>query len=199
MDKTRDIKYKLLKELKKGNILDTGYQCNSGTRYVEVKNALFEVDKDKIFDTIPQLSYMSPKWYIDNYDPILNENDQLNKCINKLVENPKSRQAVIIMGNTDEYNNVDNTFICTMYMHVFLNQLKFDLYELEYIVHMRSNDCIEFITDLQWHKKIYDIILNELREKTKLYIIPKNIIWNADTIHLYEQFFDQAHKESNHH
>lgn len=102
MDKTRDIKYKLLKELKKGNILDTGYQCNSGTRYVEVKNALFEVDKDRIFNTIPQLSYMSPKWYIDNYDPILNENDQLNKCINKLVENPKSRQAVIIMSNTNE-------------------------------------------------------------------------------------------------
>lgn len=196
MDKIRDIKYKLLKELKWDHIKETGYDCNSGIKYVEVKNALFEVDKDRIFNTIPQLSYMSPQWYIDNYDPILNKNDQLNKCISKLVENTNSRQAVIIMGDTNEFDNIDNTFICTMYMHIFLNKIKYDVYELEYIVHMRSNDCIEFITDLQWHKKLYNDILNQLREKTKLMIMPKNIIWNADTIHLYEQFFEQALKES---
>ena len=196
MDKIRDIKYKLLKELKWDHIKETGYDCNSGTKYVEVKNALFEVDKDRIFNTIPQLSYMSPQWYIDNYDPILNKNDQLNKCISKLVENTNSRQAVIIMGDTNEFDNIDNTFICTIYMHIFLNKIKYDVYELEYIVHMRSNDCIEFITDLQWHKKLYNDILNQLREKTKLMIMPKNIIWNADTIHLYEQFFEQALKES---
>lgn len=193
---TKDIKYKLLKELKWGRIKETGYQCNSGTKYVEVKNALFEVDKDRIFNTIPQLSYMGPQWYIDNYDPILLKNDQLNKCINKLIENPNSRQAVIIMADNKEFDNEDKTFICTMYMHIFLDKIQDNVYELEYIVHMRSNDCIEFITDLQWHKKIYSIILNKLKENVDFIIKEKNIIWNADTIHLYEQFFEQAIKES---
>ena len=182
MQKTSDIKNLLLEELKNNNIKETGYNCQSGSKYVEIKNAIFEVDNDRIFDNIQKLSYMGPQWYIDNYDPILLKNDQLNKCINKLIDNVNSRQAIIIMTSPDDFYNVDT--ICTTYMHIFLNKIKNNEYELEYIVHMRSNDCIEFITDLQWHKKIYNIILNKLKENIDIIIKEKNIIWNADTFHL---------------
>lgn len=192
MYKTEDIKNLLLQELIDGNIKDCGYDCQSGRRYVEVKNALFEVDKDRIFENIPKLSYMDDSWYVVNYEPLLERNNQYDKCINKLVENPASRQAVLILVDPKEYDNEDKTFICTMYIHIFLNHIEENTYELEYIVHMRSNDAIEFITDHQWHQKIYFRIFNELIKKTNYIIIKKPIVWNADTIHLYEQFWKQA-------
>ena len=50
MQKTSDIKNLLLEELKNNNIKETGYNCQSGSKYVEIKNAIFEVDNDRIFD-----------------------------------------------------------------------------------------------------------------------------------------------------
>ena len=191
MNKTKDIKNLLLNELHNNNIKDTGYNCFNGRYYVEIKNALFEIDNDKIFNTIPPLERMTEQWYIDNYDPILERNNQFIKALKKLIDNPNSRQSVIIMGDVNEYNN--DAFICTMYIHLFLNHIKDNEYELEYIVHMRSNDVIEFDTDLLWHKKIINQTLKVLRT---IYIINNyKIIWNADTIHLYSEFFEAAEKE----
>lgn len=193
MLKTKDIRDLLLDELKNNNIKDTGYDCFNGRYYVEVRNALFEVDNDKIFNTIPPLERMIPEWYEKNYDPILERNNQFIKCIKKLIDNPNSRQAVIIMGDVNEYDYP--AFICTMYMHMFLIKQENDHYILEYVVHMRSNDVIEFDTDLIWHKKIIKKILNVLE---KFYIIDDvKIYWNADTIHLYSEFFEQALNEKN--
>ena len=191
MDKVNDIKHKLLKELKWGRIKDCGYNCTSGRKYVEIRNALFEVDRFKIFENIPPLEHMSTLWYDENYDPILERNNQFNKCIYKLLENPNTRQAVIIMGDVNEFDN-DPLFICTMYMHIFLNHIKDNDYELEYIVHMRSNDAIEFDTDILWHYTVINRMIKQL--KVKYNIVNKKIIWNADTIHLYSQFFDEAQK-----
>ena len=190
MDKVNDIKYKLLKELKWGRIKDCGYDCVNGRKYVEIHNAMFEVDKFKIFDNIPPLERMTTVWYEQNYDPILEQNDQLNKCIQKLLDNPNTRQAVIIMGDVNEFDK--DFFICTMYMHIFLNHIEDNKYEFEYIVHMRSNDVIEFDTDILWHYTVINRIIKQL--KLKYNIVNRKIIWNADTIHLYSQFFDDVQK-----
>ena len=190
MLKTDDIKYLLLRELKNNRIKDSGYNCFNGIRYVEIRNVIFEVDKNKIFDNIPPLERMTPQWYEENYDPILNRNNQLEKCVQKLIDNPNSRQAVIIMGDVNEYDN--EAFICTMYMHIFLVQLDNGHYIFEYVVHMRSNDVIEFDTDILWHHKIINKIIGLLKDH---YIFDDiKIYWNADTIHLYEQFWEDAIK-----
>jgi len=191
MYKTSDIKNLLLQELHNHNIKDCGYDCFNGRKYVELRNVIFEVDKGKIFDNIPQLERMTPDWYIENYDPILYRNNQLAKCIKKLIDNPNSRQAVIIMGDVNEFDYP--VFICTMYMHMFLIENENGNYDFEYTVHMRSNDAIEFDTDIIWHHTVIDKIINALKLFYKIDNI--RIYWNADTIHLYEQFWEDALKE----
>ncbi len=187
MLKTEDIKEGLLIELDKQNIKDCGYDCFNGRQYVELRNIVFEVDKPQIFETIPPLERMTDEWYAENYDPILQRNGQLDKAINCLVNNKMSRHGVIFMGSPEEHDNKD--FICTMYMHISIVD---DC--LEYVVHMRSNDAIEFDTDVQWHLRLYDIIYRKLYSEG-LRIGRKNIIWIADTIHLYEQFWSDARHE----
>lgn len=184
---TNDIRYLLLEELKNNNVKDAGYDCFNGRQYVELRNVIFHVDKDKIFDEVPPLERMTPQWYEENYDPILNKNNQFEKCIKKLRENPATRQAVIIMGDINEFDYP--VFICTMYMHIFLDSNDDGTYNLEYTVHMRSNDAIEFDTDVQWHRKIINRIIEKIKDK--YYIKDVNMFWNADTIHLYSHFWNE--------
>lgn len=187
--KTEDIKNLLVNEIQKGNIKETGYDCLSGLEYVEIRNALFEVDKPYIFDKIKSYDRVTSNWYKINYDPLLYKNDQFNKFINKLGNNPLTRQAVLFMGSTDEYDN-GNEMICTMYMHVFLNKIENDNYTMDYVVHMRSNDAIEFGNDIQWHLKLIDKISKFLFSLFYINIIDTKIIWNADSLQVYKEYFN---------
>ena len=187
--KTEDIKNLLINEINYYCVKQTGYDCLSGNEYVEIRNALFEVDKAYIFECAKAYKRVSEQWYEENYDPILNRNNQFEKLINKLGSNPCTRQAIIYMGDSSEYNNGD-AVICTMYMHVFLDHIEDNVYNMEYIVHMRSNDAIEFGNDIQWHKKIIDKIAKSLQENFNINIIDTNITWNADTLHVYKQYFN---------
>ena len=183
MLKTNDVRNLIKLEIHNGNVKDCGYDCLNGRKYVEIRNVVFECDKGCIFDNIPQLPYMEDDWYINNYDPILFKDNQFGKCVWKLYKNPMSRQAVIIMSSTDNLQ-------CTMYMHVSLLPLPNDTYELEYVVHMRSNDAVEFRTDYEWHRGVYEKLYNELSLVYKLK--EKNIIWNVDSLQLYSQYFEDV-------
>ena len=189
MDKTCDIKYKLLKELKCGRIKETGYDCLSGSEYIEIRNALFEVDKDYIFDNIRMYDRVPEQWYVENYDPILKRNNQFDNFINKIGKNPLTRQAILFMGDSSEYE-IGDGMICTMYMHVFLDHIEDNVYNMEYIVHMRSNDAIEFGNDIKWHKKIIDKIIGFLNKLFNINIKDTKIIWNADSFHVYKEYFN---------
>ena len=141
--KTENIKNLLINEIQKGNIKETGYDCPSGLEYVEIRNALFEVDKPYIFDKLKSYDRVTSDWYKINYDPLLYKNDQFNKFIHKLGNNPLTRQAVLFMGSVDEYDN-ENEMICTMYMHVFLNKIENDNYSYSNWMYNRSpnrNEC----------------------------------------------------------
>ena len=180
-----DIRSLLIQEVRNHNIKDCGYDCMNGRKYVEIRNVVFECNKGYIFSGIKKIPKIDKSWYEENYTPILYKDDQLVKCWNILVDNPNSRQAVIVMTSTDNLQ-------CTMYMHVSLLPIGNDTYELEYSVHMRSNDAIEFRTDYNWHMKVYEYLFTRL--STYYNVVKKNIIWCVDSLQLYEQYFDNAVK-----
>lgn len=179
-----DIRNLLIEQISLNNIKETGYNCLNGNKYVELRNVVFGCTEDCIFANIPQLETATDEWYEENYTPLLYKDEQLERCWNKLVNNPNSRQAVIIISSTDNLQ-------CTMYVDVSL--IKHDYkYELEYVVHMRSNDSVEFRTDLKWHKKVYEYLFEKL---SKYYVLErKNIIWFANSLQLYSQYFPKVMK-----
>lgn len=180
-----DIRNLLIEQVSLNNIKETGYNCLNGNKYVELRNVVFECTEDCIFANIPQLKTATDKWYEENYTPLLYKDDQFIKCWNKLVDNPNSRQAVIIISSTDNLQ-------CTMYVDVSLINIKDDIYQLEYVVHMRSNDSVEFRTDLKWHKKVYEALYRKLNIYYNLE--RKNIIWFANSLQLYSQYFTKVMK-----
>lgn len=184
-----DVRSLLIQEVCGHNIKDCGYDCMNGRRYVEIRNVVFECTEDCIFRNIGKLPYLEDDWYEKNYDPILLKDNQLQKCIDKLIENPNTRQAVIIMSSTDNLQ-------CTMYIHVSLIKKGVNTYELEYSVHMRSNDSVEFRSDYQWHINLYNNIYYALKTALtcNIILVKKNIIWCVDSLQLYEQYFPDVVK-----
>ena len=187
MDNTTTIYEKFLSAINliPNNIRRSRPNCTNGNEYIELRNVIFEVDKNYIFPNIE--NNMSMDWYIQNYDPILDIDNQYNNMINEIVLNYETRRAIIVMNTMNEYDN-DN-FICTSYIHLFVDYNKDEnIYYVQYIVHMRSNDVIEFQTDIMWHDKLFDKIIADLTSKTNKIFKRTNIIWNADTLHLYIKY-----------
>jgi len=119
----------------------------------------------------------------DNYN-------QYNSSLNELKNNKESRRACMIYNrpsmqidyNTDEMND----FMCTFATQQLIRDNK-----LEYIVEMRSNDSIfGFINDLYWHTIVYNRFINDLNEYYDNKIEFGNIIWKANSFHVYERHFD---------
>lgn len=184
-----EIRKAFIDKIRNGEIKETGYDCPSGNEYVELLFIQFIVERDYIFPEVPKLDRVKYQWYIDNYDPILEYNDQFNKCIDKLGKNYKTRQAVLMMGDVAEID--ENYVICTIYMHIFLDKIDDGTYNMTYIVHMRSNDAIEFGNDIIWHKNLIARIRTALKEKYGYITNTPTIVWDADSFHVYREFFEQ--------
>ena len=181
MKKTHDIKLLLSKELNASHIRETGYDCDEGNRYVEIRNVVFEVDKPYIFES--DREKMDDSWYIENYEPRIIP--QLENLVDRIVENPFTRQAVLVLAGQNELETPG--FICTIYTHIFLDKINENEYDIEYSVHMRSNNVIDFNTDIRWNEKIFGIIIKKIEERTNWKLNKKNIVWFADSIHIYEK------------
>lgn len=84
-------------------------------------------------------------------------------------------------------------FMCTHYVHCFLNEIEhpddmIELYELRYIVYQRSCDAVfGFNNDLQWHKYVYDKLYNDLNEHIPMSPKKLDIEYNCGSLHLYER------------
>lgn len=178
---TEDIKKLLSNEFISGNIRETGYDCDEGNRYVEVRNVVFEVDKPYIFES--DREKMDDSWYVENYEPRIIP--QIENFVDRIINNPFTRQAVLVLAGQNELETPG--FICTIYTHMFLDKIDENEYEAEYSVHMRSNNVIDFNTDIKWNEKIFDIIIEKIKEKTNWKLYKKNIVWFADSIHIYEK------------
>lgn len=184
MLKTNDIEKLLLNKMSLGLTKDAGYDCPSGRRYVELRNVMFLVDKPYIFKNMKKYGRISPQWYEDNYTP--KAATQIDNVVNRIVSCPETRQAVILMSDENGMM-VDN--ICTMYMHIMLEKKENGQYDMEYIVHMRSSDAIEFGNDIEWHFKLLSTIKLQLMNHGLDICQNVKVIWVADTFHVYDHCF----------
>ena len=159
------VKKLLIKEYKKRNILDSGYDSDRGRYYVEVMDCHFIVERGYIFeDSKP---YVDMTWYVQNYYPIIQP--QLPNMINEL--NNRSRRAILT------YNYPDYPTTCTNYTNCLVRDNK-----LHYFVHMRSNEVNQYISDVKWHK----LVINHMILPKLNYSVDDIVIhWNADSFHMY--------------
>lgn len=187
MIKTNDVNQLLVNEIINNNIKDSGYNNRNGRYYVEIRNVIFEADKNYIFENINKLDKFDDNWYIKHYESRFASQYQF--LINKILFNPFTRQAILILPN---YNDIEknNQYPCTIFIHIFLNTFK-DGFEVEYIVHMRSSDVIDYQTDLIWNNKIYNKIIKDLEKQTNWKLYRKNIIFNVDSIQVYKNYFNK--------
>jgi len=186
MLKTRDIETLLFEKVLTGPLKDAGYDCPSGRYYVELRNVCFQVDKMYIFEELKKYDRIDTTWYDENYTPKIK--NQIGNVVDRIVENPETRQAVLVMSDENGMNT-DN--ICTMYMHIMLDKVDDGSYDMDYIVHMRSSDAIEFGNDMEWHYKIAFIIKFMLANAGLNVNQEVRFIWNADTFHLYDHSYEK--------
>ena len=177
---TEDVRKLLLAKYDNNYIKDAGYDSPNGRKYVEIRNVIFQADKNEIFQPIDNIKRMDESWYVENYEPKINA--QIPELIKKLINNPASRQATLILQSYNAY--MSNDFPCTVYIHLFLDKMKENTYMSEYSVHMRSSDAMDFATDIVWNNKIYDKIITKISEETGWTIYKSYIIWNADSFQL---------------
>lgn len=125
----------------------------------------------------------------DNYN-------QYNSCLNKLIEDPHTREACMIYNRPsmqiDYCKDGMHDFCCTYAIQCFLNDTKDNNYELKYIVYMRSNDAIYgFNNDALWHLEVQAMLAKDLSKKLSTTIICAPIIWNCGSLHVYERHFNK--------
>lgn len=119
--------------------------------------------------------------------------NQLDHCIKRLVDDPYTREACMIYNRpsmqVDCNSNGMHDFMCTYSTQHFLNEVRSGVYQLDYIVFMRSNDAVYgFCNDFTWHKSVQSLMV-DLLNKEGLNVILGDIIWNAGSLHVYERHF----------
>ena len=125
---------------------------------------------------------------------------QYKNCLKTLLNDHNTRQAVMIYTRpsmyADSIENGKHDFMCTHYVHCFLNEVRHpennvEVYELKYIVYQRSCDAVfGFNNDLAWHKHVYDKLYDDLIEAG----IPMSdnkpfIEYNCGSLHVYDRHF----------
>ena len=126
-------------------------------------------------------------------------NFQYKHCLSSLLEDYETRKAVMIYTRPsmqDDWNNDGMfDFMCTHYVHCFLNKIEhpendIEVYELKYIVYQRSCDAVfGFNNDLQWHKYVYDKLYNDLTDNGVVMGEKNPIEYNCGSLHVYERHF----------
>ena len=133
---------------------------------------------------------------------------QYKHCLNSLLRDHTTRQAVMIYTRPemqdDWCKNGMCDFMCTHYVHCFLNEVQHpednvEVYELKYIVYQRSCDAVYgFNNDLQWHKYVYDKLYKDLIfNGVPMSENKPNIEYNCGSLHVYERHFKHLEENNN--
>lgn len=126
--------------------------------------------------------------------------EQFEMACRSIEKDPDTKQAVMVYTrpsiNIDwnDGEHAEHDMICTIYVNLVLREGK-----LIYIVHMRSNDIWYGLrNDLAWHQFVMKRATEWLNGHD-IKCTPLKIIWNADSMHLYERNVFDAKKwlESN--
>ena len=158
---------------------------NNGT--IDIQNCHFICDKPYIVSGVS--CDFDMQWYVENYVPIIEENQQIEEVVNKIIEDRNTRQAVICMANPKEHKS--GGYICTMYMQTFLN----DDNHLKWIVNMRSNSVERFPVDYKFQETMFGFVARQLAERLNESIICDPIEWNVGSMHIYEKSFHLLDKK----
>ena len=120
--------------------------------------------------------------------------DQYNNCYNALVNDPDTRQAVMIYQRpTMHYEATTNgmyDFTCTNAVQYFINGQWLDV-----VVQMRSNDVVfGYTNDYAWQRNVQMSLLENLNmyryenDEDELHL--GTIRWQVGSLHIYERHFD---------
>lgn len=118
---------------------------------------------------------------------------QFNNVVNTLVNDPHSRQAVMIYNRPSMYTDWNKNgmydFMCTFCVQCFLNDND-DGYDLKYIVYQRSCDAVfGFNNDHYWHKYVQNKLASVFENRLNKKINCENIYFNIGSLHVYERHF----------
>ena len=156
------------------------FDKRTNQKFIEIVNANFISETG--FIVYHNHDVTDEQWYVDNYEPLMW--DKIDYVVNKIKEDPDTRQAYIAMLYPDKYYNDDK--ICTIGMQIIYHK---DSKTVDYIVNMRSNNACEYTMDSLWQCKIFTIIVNRLISELDNDIRPGYLYWNAASLHLYEEDF----------
>ena len=114
---------------------------------------------------------------------------QFDCCLNALLADPLTRRAILIYTRPsmqlDYCRDGMSDFMCTNTVQYFIRNNS-----LHTLVNMRSNDAwAGYRNDYSWQVEIRNRLLNEFNRKSKLKILPGNIIWNVGSLHIYSRQF----------
>jgi len=115
--------------------------------------------------------------------------NQYEKALTALLDNPNSRQAVMIYirpsMHEDSTRDGMKDFMCTYSAQMLIRKNR-----LHYIVNMRSNDAVYgYKNDFFWQQWVRDLAFEILSNHyTDLKI--GNIYWNAGSLHVYPRHFE---------
>ena len=130
-----------------------------------------------------------------------NENgNQYRNCVKALVNDPHSRQAVMIYNrpsmHTDAYSNGMHDFMCTFSTQCFLNDLDGENYSLKYIVNQRSQDAVfGYNNDILWHMHVQNKLASDLTHDLGKNVYTTSIECNVGSLHVYERHFNYITKK----
>ncbi len=119
--------------------------------------------------------------------------NQLDYCIKRLIDDPHTREACMIYNRpsmqVDCNLNGMHDFMCTYSTQVFLNEVRSNIYQLDYTVFMRSCDAVYgYCNDYLWAQHVQSLMV-DLLNKEGLNVILGDMIWNAGSLHVYERHF----------
>lgn len=116
------------------------------------------------------------------------ENGLQYECVKaELTRHPSSRRAIMLYNRPSMHECFNSygmdDFICTTSVQYFIRDSKY----LDCVVNMRSNDVYYgYRNDCAWQVHV----LGELAKDLDMF--PRQIIWQAGSLHLYEKHFDYA-------
>ena len=119
--------------------------------------------------------------------------NQFDHCVKRLLDDHYTREACMIYTRPsmqiDCNANGMHDFMCTYSTQVFLNEINYNKYKLDYTVFMRSNDAVfGYNSDIIWHRHVQSKMVDELKRYDRD-VIAGDIIWNAASLHIYERHF----------
>lgn len=118
---------------------------------------------------------------------------QFDHCVKRLLDDQHTREACMIYTRpsmqVDCNANGMHDFMCTYATQVFLNDIGYNKYRLDYTVFQRSCDAVYgYCNDNLWHQYVMRKLVDELN-KHEIDVTIGYMTYNCGSIHVYKRHF----------